>query len=253
MKSWPKEQVDYLEEKWGVISIPQIAKHLGRSVNAIKLKAQRIGLGRHIHSGEYITFNQLAVALGKSFSQVKGRWVPRGLPIKYKKSINKSYRIIYLDDFWKWAENHKDLLDFSAFEENTLGKEPSWVSEKRKADFYASRYITTPWTKDEDALLISMLKAYRYGYHDISIALRRTGGAIKRRMQDLNIKLRPIKADNHNPWTEEEVRILLDMRTKGYGYEVIAERLGSRSALAVRGKEERMLGMYQSKREVMSG
>ena len=239
-KPWSTSELDYLEEKWGVVSIPTIATHLGKSLNAVKLKAQRLDLGRHIHSGEYITFNQLVNALGKYFTQIKA-WIPRGLPIKHKKSVVKSFRIIYIKDFWEWAEHHKDLLEFSTFEVNALGEEPEWVKEKRKADFYAKKYIETPWTAAQDARLIYMLNAYRYGYREISVDLHRTEGAIKRRFHDLNLKQRPIKAGTHNPWKNEEVRVLVDLRRKGYGYEVIAEKLGTRSALAVRSKAERLV------------
>lgn len=240
-KPWSTSELTYLEEKWRVVSIPTIAKHLNRSVEAVKLKANRLDLGRHLHGGEYITFNQLCIALGKYFSQIKARFIPRGLPIKHKKSVNKSFRIIYIKDFWEWAEKHKDLLEFSTFEVNALGEEPEWVKEKRRADFYAKRYIETPWTKEHDARLIYLLNAYRYGYREISVDLQRTEGAIKRRMINLKLKQRPIKAENHIPWTDNEVRTLVDLRSKGYGYEVIAERLGTRSALAVRGKVERMV------------
>lgn len=240
MANWSESELDYLEEKWGNISIPTIANHLGKSLNAIILKARRLGLGRHIHGGEYITFNQLVIALGKDFGQIKNRFIPRGLPIKHKKSVTKSFRIIYINDFWEWAEQHKDLLEFSTFEVNALGEEPEWVKEKRKADFYASKYITTPWTEKDDARLIYMLNAYRYGYREISVDLRRTEGAVKRRLHDLNLMQRPIKAENHIKWTSPEIKLLVDLRAKGYGYEIIAEKLGTRSALAVRGKVERL-------------
>ncbi|MFA1819025.1 hypothetical protein ACDX78_02275 [Virgibacillus oceani] len=43
-KKWSQEELDYLEDRWGVVSIKGIANKLGRSVNAVKLKAQRTGL-----------------------------------------------------------------------------------------------------------------------------------------------------------------------------------------------------------------
>ncbi|WP_052085720.1 Myb-like DNA-binding domain-containing protein [Clostridium sp. HMP27] len=242
-KNWTAEECSYLEDKWGIISIPTIAATLGRTVNAVKIKAQKIGLGRHLHSGTEITINELANALGKgtSYGWIADRWCRYGLPVKYKKSINKRYKVIDIDQFWKWAEKHKDIIDFSKFESNMLGKEPSWVEEKRKADIAAARYKRTPWTKDEDNTLISMLNAYKYNYSEISECLKRTEGAIKRRMLDLGLKQRPLKADNHVPWTDEEVGILVSLRMRGYSPEVISKKIGgTRSALAVRGKLERM-------------
>jgi hypothetical protein len=59
-------------------------------------------------------------------------------------------------------------------------------------------------------------------------------------MKDLGLKQRPLRADNHNPWTEEETEILVDLYYKGYASEVMAERI-PRSALAINGKIERMV------------
>ena len=68
MPKWTKEELDYLNENWGKRSIPSIAKHLGRSVNAIKIKAQREKLTRHIHRSDKVTFSQFCIAIGKSYS-----------------------------------------------------------------------------------------------------------------------------------------------------------------------------------------
>ena len=242
MPVWSKEQVEYLEDKWGSLSITTIAKNLNRSVNAVKIKAYKLGLGRHLHSGDYITLNQLckALGLGQSYTENFKRWSNNGLPVKKKKVINNSFRVIYLKDFWKWAEPNKMLINFSRVERHILGPEPAWVDEKRKADFLAGQYKKTPWTPAEDALFIQMLKAYRYSYREISIKLKRTEGALKRRMKDLGLKQRPLRADNHNPWTDEEIKILVDLYYKGYISEVMAEKI-PRSALAINGKIERMI------------
>lgn len=58
-RHWTKEEELYLEENWGTRSIQTIAKNLGRSVNAINVRKTRMGLGRFLDSGEYITYCQL--------------------------------------------------------------------------------------------------------------------------------------------------------------------------------------------------
>ena len=239
-KKWSKEDKLYLEERWGEISIPSIAKAIGRTVAGVKIKAWKLGLGRHIHSGEYITMNQLFNALGiGSGSYVRMVWIQKGLPVKNKISIKQKFKVIYLVAFWKWAKKNKMLIDFSKFEENSLGEEPDWVKEKRKADYMFKKYKVTPWTPAEDNLLKSMLNNFCYSYREISLRLLRTEGAIKKRMNELNIKQRPLKAENHNAWTPEEIKILEDMYYIGYKAEVIAESI-NRSALAIKGKIERM-------------
>ena len=123
---WKPEEIEHLKEHWGDISIPAIAKNLNRSISAVKQKAVKLKLGRHIHRGEYITLNQLLHALGRyhGASYTKAQWIKKGLPVKQKKSVNMSYQIIYLDEFWKWAYENRTIIDFSKFEENNLGLEP---------------------------------------------------------------------------------------------------------------------------------
>ncbi|AGK97384.1 hypothetical protein [Clostridium pasteurianum] len=239
--NWTEEECNFLEDKWGTISIPTIAKSLGRTEIAVKIKAHKLGLGRHLYSCEEITISQLVKVLGAHYTWAVDKWISYGFPVKYKKSVSKKYKVFKLEDFWKWAEQHRDILDFSKFEKGMLGIEPGWVKDKREADIAAAKYIKTPWTEEEDNMLMNMLNSYKYSYQDISDRLKRTGGAIKRRMVDLRLKQRPLKADNHNPWTNEEIKILLNLRHKGFGPEVIAKKLGGkRSSLAVRGKLERM-------------
>lgn len=62
-KNWTKEEDLYLEEYWGVKSIATIAKNLGRTKDAIMVRKNRLGLGRFLDNGEYITYSQLLKAL----------------------------------------------------------------------------------------------------------------------------------------------------------------------------------------------
>lgn len=59
---WTQEEEYYLQDKWGEVSIKGIAKTLGRSENAIIVRAQRMGLGAHLHADSRVTANQLRKA-----------------------------------------------------------------------------------------------------------------------------------------------------------------------------------------------
>lgn len=240
---WTQEQIDYLCEHWGNKSIPTMSNALDKSINAIKLKAGRLGLGRHIHSGKDITFNQLLKAFQYSsgYTEQKKKFIRHGFKFTSKKTLKKSYLMVNISDFWKWAENNKNILNFAKLKSGDLGPEPKWVSDKRAADYLASKFKKTPWTPTEDSLLKSLLNSYSHSYSDISKRLVRTEGAVKRRVVELGIKQRPLKADNHTPWTDREVSILLDMHNKGYSADIISERIGTKSALAVNGKIERIV------------
>lgn len=245
--NWTKEELEYLNDRWGEIPIKAIAKHLDRSVNAVKLKAGRTGLKRHIHSGSRITLLQFCEAIGKrtSYGWIKDRWVRLGFPVHYQASITKKYAMVDIDEFWRWAEQHKDIVDFSAFPEGTFGKEPDWVKEARHAS-WAAKMKKTPWTKAEDQKLEFLLKQFKYTYNDLCVEMNRTEGAIKRRIQTLGLSERPVR-NYERHWNDEEIDTLLRMRAAGHCWEEIGRKL-NRSGSAVRGKYERLQNPEYCKR-----
>ena len=239
-RTWTKEEVEYLKEKWGNVSIPILAKKLNRSVNAVKLKAGRLNLGPMLENGAYVTLNQLAIALtGKNFSSYcKKSWIEnRGMPVHNKKVIKNTFKIVYLDGFWKWAEKNRSFLDFSKMETLTLGKEPEWVNEQRKKDYTSNALQRKDkWTPYEDDKLRYLLKQQKYGYAEVAEILHRSEGAIQRRCADLGIRERPVKADIcGNLWTDDMYRIIAKGIKNGDSYSLIANRIG-KSEKAVRGK-----------------
>lgn len=239
-RTWTDNDINQLQDMWGLYSLPTISKRLNRTINAIKLKAQRLSLGRHLDGSELVSFSQFLQAIGQfnNYSYLKIRLARDGFPFKRCKVINNSFLMVDIDKFWKWTEAHKSALDFSAFEENMLGKEPDWVREKRQADCLAARFTNEPWTADDDQKLTHMLNAYKYSYYELSVALRRTEGAVKRRISTLGLIQRPVKKPS-KPWTQTEYDLLLDLLGKGYGFEFASEKL-NRTALACRGCYERL-------------
>lgn len=238
-RNWTAKEYEYLTNNWGKVSLGGIAAYLNRSENAIKIKAQRLGLGAFLEAGDYITFNQLSLVMGSgTISTYKlTSWVKnRGFPVKSKKVGQNRFRVVYLEDFWKWAEENRAFVDFAKLEKNSLGKEPDWLKEQRKADIKkAMSYKMTPWTPAEDNELKRLLKTYRYTYHDLAKRLSRTCGAIQRRICDLGLKERPLKVDNMIKWTESELSQLAELIKCGMPYSLIAEEL-NKSDKAIRGK-----------------
>lgn len=236
MRHWTKEELEYLDNSWGRVTIPGIAKKLGRSVNAVKLKAQKTGHTRHLHSGLCVTCLQLAQAINHDYDTVRN-WAKYGLHIKKQASVKVKYDVIDIEDFWKWAESHKQLIKFDRIEPLVLGPEPEWVAEARRAAF-AGKRSTSPWTSFDDDKLIHMLNEYKYSYSEIANELNRTEGAVKRRISTLGLKQRPVRRSDRK-WTDNQVKILTDMVERGYTWEQIGKALG-RTACAVRGKYERL-------------
>lgn len=83
-----------------------------------------------------------------------------------------------------------------------------------------------------------LLKQHKYTYSDLTEMLHRSSGAILHRCQDLGIKERPIRADNHGStgkWTDADYEILAEGIRNGECYAQIGKQIG-KSDKAVRGK-----------------
>lgn len=236
---WTPEEESYLEDTWGVKPVDFIAKHLNRSIDAVIVRKDRLGLGSFLGSGDYVTFNQLLIALGKTGGSGYKitSWVKnRNFPIKYKRVKDNKFKVVYLHEFWAWAKKNRTMIDWSKVDPDILGEEPSWVKTQREADFKKnSKVKMTPWAKSEDELLKSLLKQFKYSYSDLSKRLHRTEGAIQRRITDLGIKERPLRADNHVKWTDAEFEKLTKMIKQGLSYELMSDVLG-KSSKAIRGR-----------------
>lgn len=244
-RTWSKKDLEYLMDRWGSVSMATMAINLGRTEGAVQQKASKLGLGPFLESGDYVTLNQLFLALRGSKHQGStytiNQWMDKGLPVKPKKVKNCSFKVVYLRDFWDWAEMNSTLIDFSKLEKNILGVEPRWLDGQRRADQERRFYKFTPWTPEEDAALEALLNTYQYTYRELAFRLRRTEGAIKRRMLDLGVKARPLKMSTYNPWTEEEVERLKDLYFKGHTNNTMTKYIPNRSAQACSGKIERLI------------
>lgn len=240
-KEWVVAEVDYLQDKWGVYSIKVIAKQLGRSIHSVKMKAGKLGLGDPRMNFEGISICQLAKALGREYSILKC-WIKRyGMPAKKKIFCQESrVLVIRYEDFWQWAEQHKELLNLAKMEENILGPEPAWVKVKRGADRMRSQrtWQSTSWEAKEDQKLLQLVKLPGVTYPELARQLNRSETSIRRRLYDLYAEFKP-KRSNNSPYTEEQLNTLKKMAVAGYAYETIGQALG-KSALGVRGKLERM-------------
>ena len=248
-KQWTEKEEAYLQDKWGTVSIKGLAKALGRSENAVVVRAQRLGCGAHLAGDTRISLNQLMLAIyGKNMlGYTSDKLIRYGLPVKWHVVKKNRFRVIDIDAFWKWAEDNKSILDFSRFEKYSLGAEPEWVDIKRKADFEKLQKHgehNAAWTSAEDNKLRHLLDKGTYTYTDLARELRHSEGAVKRRILDLKIDKRPVRVPSRK-WTEEEIETLCKMVDQGYDFTLIAEKL---TALATRGKYERLQNPEYNKR-----
>ena len=231
-----------MAEAWGTMSVNGICRKLNRSRNAIMVRVNRMGLPPYFESGEYVTMHQLILSLGYGASdsyKVKSWIQNREFPVKTKRHSQKVVRVVYLDEFWKWAEKNRSFLNFSRMEPLALGEEPEWVATQRKKDAKTfSLQRKDPWSPGDDHLLQRLLQEHKYGYAELSAMLHRSAGAILRRCRDLGLKERPLAADNHGEeckWTEQDYLLLAEGIRNGDSYTAIGNAIG-KSEKAVRGK-----------------
>lgn len=245
-RKWTKEEEQYLAEKFGSVSISCLVKKLNRTESSILNKRQRMKLGAFLENGDYITLRQLLEVLGieGGYTYKTISWIEnRGFPIIYKKVNKNKFRVVNIDEFWKWAEENQQFLDFSNFEKHALGAEPAWVQKKREYDIQFKNTIKlTPWTQREDEYLKFLLNQYKYTVKEISQRMNRSEGAIQKRIEFLGIMQRPVKADTHTFWTDEEYEVLKEMILQGANYENIAMKLDRRGSKAIRGLVYRLYG-----------
>lgn len=241
-KKWTCSEVEFLKEKYGNLHIKEIARLLNRSVTAIIAKTKRLKLGSFTsNADDYITLNSLLQKIGVDRSYTK-KIEKFNFPIRTILVRNKRVKIVYIDQLLQWLEkeNNKHLVDFSNLEDGEIfAVEPEWFKEKRKADKMYQRFKKTKWTDSESQRLISLCEEYKFSYKEISYKLNRTEGAIKKQLLKLKVKVRPLRAENHDKWTAEEISFVKKMYQLGYKSDIIKDFLPKRGALGIKGLLER--------------
>lgn len=240
-KTWSEVEKQYLREHWGTRGgYKALAMALGRTPLAVKEYGARLGLGPFVDGATRVSLNQLVRILygrtqnnGAQYAQ--DMLVRLGLPIIQVRVMENRFRMVEIDAFWRWAEAHQDNLDFSRFEENALGAEPDWVKVKRGIDRSNRGLIhrkKTAWTPWEVECLTAMLHASAT-YEDLTRALKRTSGSIRRKIYDLYLP-KP-RRSRQTPWPEDDLVRLARMSAAGCSIGLVARAMG-RSPEAVRGK-----------------
>lgn len=187
---WSQEELDYIREFWGEKTIPQIAKYLGRSINAVKVKAARLGYTGQKWYGNMMSAHKVSELLGVDVHAVCDYWIPKcGLKAKSQRLgvSRKTTTIIMFDDLLSWLEGHQDLWDSRRLELYALGMEYDWLTEKRKADAQLPVRKAQKWTPQEDAHLIAMFRRGDMTYAEMAAELGRPASGVEHRIHRLDV------------------------------------------------------------------
>ena len=186
-RRWTVEEIEYLIESWGKLSVTTIAKKLNRTEKAIIEKKSKLKLGSFNANSGYISLNELLryIYRNNSSSYIKKKMLSNGLPTIDKKRHKGSIKMVNIDVFWEWGEKHQNILNFRSLEENLFGQEPMWVKAKRKTDYENQLKYKSgeKWTEDE----VARLKKYTelgFSLSKISEELCRSKHSIRRKRYD---------------------------------------------------------------------
>lgn len=125
-REWTKQEESYMEKKYLKQPVEKTAKKLNRTIASLKHKAQKMRLNHY-------TDGLNAKTIAKCFNvdvKVVLRWIDKfGLPCKKVKCSNQTRYIIENDEFWKWAEKNKEIINWSKYERMSLFPEPNWIDD----------------------------------------------------------------------------------------------------------------------------
>ncbi|WP_017756815.1 helix-turn-helix domain-containing protein [Calidifontibacillus oryziterrae] len=188
-KEWDVADIDYLKEYIGSQKITMIAESMGRSYESVRVKMNRLGMSNTKAQTGLLTIGELAKLLKVERNTVKG-WVERhGLScVKKITRRSKAFYLINPKDFWKWAEKHKDKVQFSNIEPRVIIPEPAWVEDERQKDqFVCKKRVYKYWTTMEDRLLLELRNNKNLSFAEIGQKMNRSSVSVARRYSRIQL------------------------------------------------------------------
>lgn len=148
-RTWTKEDVERLEALWGWHSYAAIAKSVGHTETAVRVKAKRLGLGAVKDASDYLCSREVARIMGIDSHVVTGCWIGRlGLPCRRVRGKRKTlWVMVRHDHLMEFLEEHTEIWDSRRVEPYALGEEPEWLHEKRLADRRKGDVTVSRWCR----------------------------------------------------------------------------------------------------------
>lgn len=187
-KTWTIEEIEYLQENLGNVSINYISQKLNRTPSAIINKATRTGMGGPIIKTDYLLPNIAGKMIGKDLKTIM-YWVEhKELPIVRKNIRGKKNRIlIKYDTFINFLKNNQRLWDSKRVEPYALGYEPKWLLRKRELDKKTPRNSQQKWTKFDEIEAVRM-REEGAAIQLIANKLNRSYASVKRKLYDIRME-----------------------------------------------------------------
>ena len=187
-RKWTPEEFDLLQELWGYRTLPQIAKALNRTPEAVKIKISRLYLGTYESNSEYMNARQVSYMMGVDVHTVTDYWIPKfGLKCTKRAPMGaRKFTYIKLTDLIKWLKVHQDKWDSRKLELYALGEEPEWLTAKRAGEFGTKPRGCRKWTqREDDRLRILFRKGLTSG--QIADDIGRSSHAVRHRIAAIDM------------------------------------------------------------------
>lgn len=167
-REWTEWEVKYLEKKYVGQPVERTARKLNRSINSVKRKAAKLDLN---HYTNFLSAKVVAKCFNVD-TKVVIRWIDKfDLPCKKVVCSNQTRYLIEGSKFWKWAENNKDIINWSKYERMSILPEPKWLKE-------VIRNYDAPKTRDkytdDEIIKIRVLLSKGMSYAEIAKETGRT-------------------------------------------------------------------------------
>lgn len=171
-RAWTEQEEQYMLKKYVRQPIKRTAQKLNRTETSVKRKAAQLGINKHMDLFGIRTF---AKCFGVDNSVVL-RWVQKfKMPVTNYRFDNRNHYDIDLDEFWQWAKEHKELINWSKYECGSLALEPDWIRSEKQ--MYATPMTREKWTKSDLQKLRSLLRLKKT-YAEIATEMGRTYNSI---------------------------------------------------------------------------
>lgn len=218
-RKWTEKEIEDFTEDWYNLSrsMKSLSKKYNRSENALKQKAQKLGLGSR-NPDNYLTVKDISEYMQVSDDKVY-RWLENGL--KFKPGKGKIKYLILQDDLLEFLKNNPDAYDASKISEYLFTTKPDWMKEKSKCDvLFIPDKRQVEYTNVEDNMIV---KFFKQGKSNAEIAkqLRRTECGIATRLNILGLSRASynwyeieILKQYSDSKTVDELAAMLPLRTK---------------------------------------
>lgn len=152
-REWTSAEETYMNRRYLSQPVEVTAEKLGRTKMSVIRKASKMKLNHY-------STELNAKSLARSFCcdcSVTIRWIKKyGLKSKEIKCSNQTRHLIMVEDFWAWAEENKEKINWSKYQRYSLVPEPEWVKDAIRE--YKTPKAGKKFTQQEIVLVKNLLK-----------------------------------------------------------------------------------------------